>query len=96
MKKILLVLGMLVVLVGSLFAVGGGEGTVAIQPATAITSQTGIAVGMTLTAGGTAYVAGTIVIDIPTGWSAPSLSSVAPGYVSAVASEGDDLVIAVE
>ena len=94
MKKLLMIL-IVMFLAVNVFAVPG-EGAVTIEPTDVIAGQTGVYVGQTYTAGATTWNNGEVILIIPTGWSAPSITGTEPGYVSAVASEGDDLTIAVE
>jgi hypothetical protein len=65
-----------------------GEGSALISPLTVAAGTSGNTMIITYTAGATSWTNGTLRITIPTGWSAPSLTSGQPGYYTVSVSGG--------
>lgn len=69
-----------------------GEGSAVISPSSVMAGGTGNTAVITYTAGLSAWVAapsfGTLLITVPPGWSAPSISGAAAGYFTASVSSG--------
>ncbi len=57
-----------------------GEGTGSISPSSVVVSSTGNTLSISYVAGSTAMSNGRVYIDIPPGWSTPSLVGTEPGY----------------
>jgi hypothetical protein len=58
-----------------------GDGTIAVAPSTVSSASTGNTLTFDYVAAG-AVTGGTVTIDVPPGWSAPSMSASDPGYVT--------------
>jgi len=64
------------------FAAGEGEGTATIDPTAVIAGDAGKTMTITYAAGTTTWSNGRLEVTVPTGWSTPSQTQGAPGYVT--------------